>query len=127
MNSVSLIGNLATEIDLRDVREDKKVAGFLLAVDRGGSDGGADFVSITVWDRQAELCAEYLRKGRRVGVTGRLRSQSWDEEGRRRTRVDVVAHRVDFLSGPRSEEALSDTPFGAAAGGEVIPFDVAAS
>ena len=71
MNSVSLVGNLATEIELKDVGE-KRVATFLLAVDRAGRDGGADFVWISAWDRQAELCSEYLGKGRQVAVEGRL-------------------------------------------------------
>jgi single-strand DNA-binding protein len=115
MNNVSLIGNLATEVELRDVGEDKKVASFLLAVNRAGRDAGADFVGISVWDRQAELCSEYLTKGQRVGIAGRLRSHSWEEEGKRRTVVEVVAQRVDFLSGPRREDE----------GAEVIPFEAA--
>jgi single-strand DNA-binding protein len=126
MNNVSLIGNLATEVELRDVGEDKKVAGFLLAVNRGGRDAGADFVSVTAWDRQAELCAEYLTKGQRVGVAGRLRSHSWDDEGKRRTRVEVVAHRIDFLSGPRGDgPAAHDDLLGEESGAEVIPFEAA--
>ena len=76
MNSVNLIGNLATDVELREVGE-KKVASFLLAVDNGGSDGGADFVWVSAWDRQAEVCAEYLAKGSRVGVVGRLKSRTW--------------------------------------------------
>jgi single-strand DNA-binding protein len=116
MNTVSLIGNLATDVELREVGEDKKVASFLLAIGRGGRDAGADFVGVSVWDRQAELCAEYLSKGRRVGVAGYLRSRSWEEEGRRRRVVEVVAHRVDFLGGPRREEDE---------GAEVIPFETA--
>jgi single-strand DNA-binding protein len=126
MNNVSLIGNLATEVELRDVAEDKKVASFLLAVNRGGRDAGADFVSVSAWDRQAELCAEYLTKGQRVGVAGRLRSHSWDDEGKRRTRVEVVAQRVDFLSGPRGEgPAPSDDLLGEESGAEVMPFEAA--
>lgn len=113
MNSVSLIGNLATEVELRDVGEDKKAAGFLLAVNRGSREAGADFIRVQAWDRQAELCAEYLAKGERVGVAGRLRSHSWEEEGKRRTVVEVVVHRIDFLSGPRRDDA---------SGAEVIPF-----
>jgi single-strand DNA-binding protein len=126
MNTCSLIGNLATEVELRDVGEDKKVASFLLAVNRGGRDAGADFVSVTAWDRQAELCAEYLTKGQRVGVAGRLRSHSWDEEGKRRTRVEVVAQRIDFLSGPRGDErAPGDDLLGEESGAEVMPFAAA--
>src|SRR6266404_4855061 len=105
MNNISLIGNLATEVELRDVGEDKKVAGFLLAVNRGSREAGADFVWVQAWDRQAELCAEYLTKGQRVGVAGRLRSHSWEEEGKRRTVVEVVARQVDFLSGPQRDDA----------------------
>jgi single-strand DNA-binding protein len=124
MNNVSLIGNLATEVELRDVGEDKKVAGFLLAVNRGSREAGADFVWVQAWDRQAEVCAEYLTKGRQVAVVGRLRSRSWDEEGKRRTVVEVVGHRVEFLSGPqRSDEAL----VGSDGGAEVIPFETAAA
>ena len=118
MNSVHLIGNLATDVELRDVTDGKKVASFLLAVDRGSRDGGADFVWITAWDRQAELCNEYLSKGRQIGVDGYLRSRSWEEEGKRRRVVEVVARRVDFLGGPQREES---------AGGEVIPFEAAAA
>jgi single-strand DNA-binding protein len=99
VNSVSLIGNLATDVELRDVGPDKKVATFLLAVDRPGRDSGADFLNVSTWDRQAEVCSEYLAKGSRVGVHGRLRSRSWeDAEGKRRSAVEVVANAIDFLN-----------------------------
>ena len=118
MNTVSLIGNLASDVELREVGEDKKVASFLLAVGRGARDAGADFVGVSVWDRQAELCAEYLSKGRRVGLEGYLRSRNWEEDGKRRRVVEVVAKRVDFLGGPRRESEE---------GAEVIPFEAAAA
>ena len=117
MNTVSLIGNLATDVEVRDVGEEKKVASFLLAVDRGGRDGGADFVWISAWDRQAELCAEYLGKGRRVAVEGRLHSRTWEQDGARRDAIDVVARRVDFLGGPSRDEGAEIIPFEAAAAG----------
>src|ERR1700757_703398 len=101
MNTVSLIGNLASDVEIREVGEDKKVASFLLAVGRGGRDAGRDFAGGWVWDRQAELCAEYRSKGRRIGVDGYLRSRDWEEEGRRRRVVEVVGRRIDFLGGPR--------------------------
>jgi single-strand DNA-binding protein len=116
LNVVTLIGNLATEVELREVGPDKKVAGFVLAVDRASRDGGADFVSVSAWDRQAELCAEYLGKGRRVAVDGRLRSSSWEEDGKRRSAIEVVARRIEFLGGgPRHEEE-------GGAEADVIPF-----
>ena len=117
MNTVSVIGNLATDVEVRDVGEEKKVASFLLAVDRGGREAGADFVWVSAWDRQAELCAEYLAKGRRVAVDGRLRSRTWEQDGSRRDAVDVVARRIDFLGGPSREEGAEIIPFEAAAAG----------
>ena len=114
MNHVSLIGNLASDVDLRDVADDKKVATFLLAVDRFGQDGGADFVRVSVWNRQAEICHQFLVKGRRIGVEGRLRSSSWeDADGKRRSAVEVVASFVQFLS-TREEAAGEEVPFEAA-------------
>jgi single-strand DNA-binding protein len=121
VNVVTLIGNLATEVELREVGPDKKVASFVLAVDRASRDGGADFVSVSAWDRQAELCAEYLGKGRRIAVDGRLKSRSWEEEGKRRSAIEVVARRVEFLGGgPRSDEREEG-------GADVIPFEAPAA
>ncbi len=117
MNVVGLIGNLATDVELKAVGEGKQVAGFLLAIDRPSKDGGADFVHVSAWDRQGELCSQYLGKGKRVGVEGRLRSCSWDaEDGSRRSALEVVAHRVEFLSPPEGGAATdADIPFAAAA------------
>jgi len=120
VNVVTLIGNLATDVEVREVGPDKKVASFVLAVDRASRDGGADFVAVSAWDRQAELCAEYLGKGRRVAVDGRLKSRSWEEEGKRRSAIEVVARRVEFLGGGSRREESVD-------GGEVIPFEAPAA
>lgn len=106
MNVVTLIGNLTTDVELKDVGE-KKVAEFGVAVDRPGADAGADFLRVVVWERQAETCAQYLAKGRRIAVDGYLRSRSWEDDGKRRSAVEVVARRVQFLTGPREPE----TPF----------------
>ncbi len=117
VNIVSLIGNLASDVELRDLDGGKRVAAFLLAVDRPSKDGGADFIRVSVWERQAELCAQYLSKGRRVGVEGRLRSRSWEEaDGGRRSTVEVVASRVEFLSPPDGRGAMEEVPFADVAG-----------
>lgn len=115
MNVVTLIGNLASEVDLRDVGDELQVANFLLAVDRPGKDE-ADFVRISTWNKLAETCARYLTKGRQVAIEGRLRSSSWeDSDGKRRSAVEVVASSVDFLSSPPGkEDSATDTPFAAA-------------
>ena len=117
MNVVTLIGNLATEVEVREVGPEKKVASFVLAVDRASRDGGADFVTVSAWDRQAELCAEYLGKGHRVAVEGRLKSRTWEQDGRRRDAIEIVARRIDFLNNPRSDNGDL---------AEVVPFEPAA-
>ena len=115
MNVVTLIGNLASEVELKDIGEDRQVANFLLAVDRPGK-GEADFVRISTWNKQAETCARYLAKGRQVAVDGRLRSSSWeDSDGNRRSAIEVVANRVQFLSSPGKEGSAADVPFETAA------------
>jgi single-strand DNA-binding protein len=100
MNVVTLIGDLATDVEVRELGDDRKVASFLVAVGRPGQEK-ADFVRVAAWNKQAELCVRFLAKGKRVALDGRLRSRSWDDaDGKRRTAVEVVANRVQFLSPP---------------------------
>jgi single-strand DNA-binding protein len=112
MNVVALVGNLASDVDVRDLGDEKQVATFLLAVNRPTRDE-ADFFRVTAWNKQAELCGRYLAKGRRVGVEGRLKSDEWqDNDGKKRRSTEVVANRVEFLSPPPDAK---ETPFAAAA------------
>ncbi len=113
MNAVTLIGNLATEVDFKQLSAEKRVANFLLAVDRGSEARGADFIRIVAWDAEADTCARFLAKGRRVEIEGRLRSRSFeDKEGNRRNVTEVVASRVQAQE-PAGAEA--EVPFEAAA------------
>jgi len=116
MNVVALSGRLATDVEVRQVGEERTLATFRLAVDRAGDEGGAGFFSVAAWGKQAELCGQYLHKGRRVGVEGRLRTHAWAEDGKSRSSVEVVAARVHFLDAPREET-----------GGEVVPFAAASA
>jgi single-strand DNA-binding protein len=109
---VALIGNLATDVDVKELPDDKRVANFILAVDRWTKEGGADFVRIAAWDRQAELCGQYLARGRQVAVDGYLRTRTWEDDGQRRRDFEVVARRIQFLS-PTEARA------------EVVPFEAA--
>jgi single-strand DNA-binding protein len=114
VNVVTLIGNLATDVEVRELGEGKQRASFLLAVNRIAKDE-ADFIWVTAWDRQAETCAQYLAKGSRVALDGRLRSRSWDEDGKKRNAVEVVANRVQFLTSPQPDPQAAEIPFEAAA------------
>ena len=114
MNNVILIGNLASDVELREFGEEKRLATFRLAVDRPSKTDEADFFRIAAWDQQAQLCADYLTKGRKIALEGRLRYRTWEDGDEKRSSVEVVAHRVEFL-GPRATDS----------GGEVVPFEAA--
>jgi single-strand DNA-binding protein len=102
INQVILMGRLTRDPEQRTTTSGKTIASFSLAVDRGGDSDAADFFDITAWEKLGELVVQYLAKGRRVLVQGRLRQDSWDdkETGKKRSRVEVTATDVTFLDGP---------------------------
>jgi single-strand DNA-binding protein len=106
---ISLIGRLTAAPELRD-RSGTQVGRLRLAVQRprtkDGEDRGADYVDVTVFNNQAEVCNKYLAKGRRVAIEGRLQHSEWQaEDGSRRKKLEVVARSVEFLDSPRREDA----------------------
>lgn len=103
MNLVALIGNAAADPELRHTTSGKAVCELRLAVSRPGGDT-ADFFTIISWDRQAEVVAEYVQKGRKIAVEGRLQHSTWDTDAGKRSKVEVVAHRIDLLGGPRDPD-----------------------
>lgn len=105
INQVILMGRLTRDPEQRTTTTGKIIASFSIAVDRGGQDDAADFFEITAWEKLGELVMQYLSKGRRVLVQGRLRQDSWDdkETGKKRSRVEVTATDVTFLDGPSGE------------------------
>jgi single-strand DNA-binding protein len=102
INQVILMGRLTRDPEQRTTTGGKTIASFSIAVDRGGDSDQADFFEITAWEKLGELVIQYLGKGRRVLVQGRLRQDSWDdkETGKKRSRVEVTATDVTFLDGP---------------------------
>jgi len=105
LNKVILIGNLTRDPEVRFTPSGKAVADVGLAVNRRyrTSDGNQKeevcYVSVVVWGKQAENCGEYLRKGSSVFVDGRLQYDEWEKDGKKQSRLRVVANTVQFLSG----------------------------
>ena len=102
INQVILMGRLTRDPEQRTTTGGKTIASFSIAVDRGGDSDAADFFEVTAWEKLGDLVIQYLGKGRRVLVQGRLRQDSWDdkETGKKRSRVEVTATDVTFLDGP---------------------------
>lgn len=100
MNNIILIGRLTKDPELRYTQAGKAVCSFTLAVDRpySGDKKEADFINIVVWNKVGENCAQYLSKGRKAAVQGRLQIRSYeDDNGKKKYITEVVANSVEFL------------------------------
>ncbi|MBL7045773.1 MAG: single-stranded DNA-binding protein [Parcubacteria group bacterium] len=117
LNKALIIGNLTRDPELRSLPSGIQVASFSVATNRvwkdkdGNKQESADFHNIVVFGRQAETTSQYLKKGSSVLVEGRIQTRSWESEGIKKYRTEIVADRVQF--GPRSE--------GGGGGGQTAP------
>jgi len=107
VNSVNIIGNLTRDPELRTTPSGMAVGSLGVAVnDRVKKDGewtdAAYFFNVTVWGAQAESCAQYLSKGKKVGISGKLTWREWEGDNGKRTAVEITAHHVEFLT-PKGE------------------------
>lgn len=109
-NRVVLVGNLTRDPELRAIPSGMSVLDAGLAVNDRRKDASgnwieeATFVDVTVWGRSAEVLSQYSRKGSQILVEGRLKMDSWEQEGQKRTKLKVVAERVVLL-GSRGDGA----------------------
>jgi len=120
-NQVVLLGHLAADPELRYTPQGVAVTGFTVASNRrftkkdGEKSEEVTFVEVTAWSRLAEVCAEFLKKGRAVLLSGRLVQDRWEDEstGKKRSKIRIVAETVQFLSsGSKDDESSteSETP-----------------
>ena len=116
-NRVILMGNLTRDPEIRYLSSGTAVAKLGLAVNEGfktksGEEPKPLFIDIDVWERQAETCAEYLKKGSPVLVEGRLKLDEWEtKEGEKKSKLKVTADRVQFLGGKRDDPGGRDEGF----------------
>jgi single-strand DNA-binding protein len=105
VNQVMLMGNLTRDPDLRQIPSGQSVCSFSLALNRAYKDQGGewqeatDFIDVVAWGPLGERVSQYVTKGRRVIVQGRLQSRSWEQEGQKRNKVEVLASDVTFIDG----------------------------
>lgn len=126
LNKVMIIGNLGADPEMRFTPSGSPVTSFRIASSRiyttkdGEKKKETEWFSVVAWDKRAELCNQYLRKGSTVYVEGRLQTRSWDDkeqEGVKHYKTEVIAGQVIFLD--RSGSA--QLPEEAAVGGEEVP------
>jgi len=133
-NRALLMGNLTRDPELRYIPNGQAVVNLRLAINRtyktqaGEQKDEVTYVGVVVWGKQAENCAEYLSKGSPVFIEGRLQSRQWEtEDGQKRSVLEVVADRVQFLGRKKDKEesaAPSDeaVPPSGPASEDDIPF-----
>ena len=131
-NKVFLIGNLTKDPDLRYTPSGIPVARFTVAVNRPSAKSEkneVDFINVVAWRRLAEICGEYLKKGRPVSIEGRLQIRTYEKDGEKRVFAEVVADGMQMLgkregAAPQPEKPQSEEPgeTPAAGSGEEIPF-----
>lgn len=137
LNKVFLIGNLTRPPELRYTPSGTAVADVRLAVNRNYTTQSGEkredtcFLTVVVWGKQAESCGEYLDKGSPILVEGRLQTREWEgKDGQKRTVIEVVADRVQFMGRGKSAPAPAAVPAAGepfaeeprAAGGDDVPF-----
>ncbi len=129
LNQVTLMGNLTRDPELRQTPTGQNVTSFSLALNRSYKDSGGewqeatDYIDIVCWGPLAERVAQYLSKGRRCLVQGRLQSRSWEQDGQKRSKVEVLANDVTFLDSRGGDSEAASV----GSGGESADSSVAKS
>lgn len=104
-NKVILMGNLTRDPETRTTPNGASVTNFSLAVNRTwkGQDGqmqeAVSFIDCVAWGRTGEVIAQYMQKGRPILVSGRLDQRSWDQDGQKRSKVEVIVEDFNFVGG----------------------------
>lgn len=115
LNQVTLMGNLTRDPELRQTPTGQNVTSFSLALNRSYKDSSGewqeatDYIDIVCWGPLAERVAQYLSKGRRCLVQGRLQSRSWEQDGAKRSKVEVLANDVTFLDSRGDDNSVGSS------------------
>lgn len=105
MNSVNITGRVGGEVDLRYTPSGKAVAALTLAVDDGwGENKKTAWIGVTLWGATAELAKKAVQKGDRLGISGRLSQEEWeDKEGKKQRKTKVTCESMDLLEPKRAD------------------------
>lgn len=117
MNKIFISGNLTRDPEIRYTPNGKSMAKMGIAVRRtyrsktsDGSQPEVDFFNMTAWEKTAEFCGRYLRKGSRVLVEGRLQTYSYEKDGMKRSGVDIQIENIEFAGNKTSDNENSSEP-----------------
>ena len=104
-NKVTQMGNLTRDPELRTTPNGQSVASFSLAVNRtwrnanGEQQEAVDYIDCNAWGKAGEIISQYMQKGRALLISGRLQQRSWEQDGQKRSKVEVVVEDFNFVGG----------------------------
>lgn len=108
INTVTLVGRLTRDSDLRYTPQGKAVASFTLAV-QGFKKEDVDFINCVIWEKKAEALANYTNKGSKIGVVGALKTRSFDgQDGKKVFVTEVLVDQLEFMDAPKQQEVHSE-------------------
>lgn len=118
INQVIIMGNLTRDPETRTTPNGQNVTSFSLALNRSYKDQSGnwqeatDYIDVVAWAQLGDRVAQYLKKGRRCLVQGRLSQRSWEQEGQKRSKVEVIASDVTFLDAAHTDSGTGDGSYG---------------
>jgi len=111
MNNVILTGHLVKDIELRKTQNNKSVASFTIAVSNG-KDKNADFINCVAWEKTAELLSQYVKKGHKIGVQGKVSTRSYDDKDGKKVYVqEILVREIEFLESKPKQEPRYENPY----------------
>ena len=108
INVVALAGNAVGDPTVRSTNSGKKVASFRLAVNNPLSEKEVLFIDVDTWEKQAEFVEKYVKKGSLISVVGRLKMDTWEKDGQKRSSISVVTERLNFVNSGKKKDEESD-------------------
>lgn len=103
--NITVVGSLGKDPEIRSTPGGKKVANFSVAVDQGfGDSKRTEWVNIVAWEKLADLAEKFLKKGKTIALSGTLQTRSWDKDGVKQYRTEVVARDITFMDTDRKQD-----------------------
>lgn len=128
LNRATLIGNLTRDPELKQIPSGQSVCSFSIATDRQwtGADGqkqkASDFHNIVAWGKLAEICSQYLTKGKKIYIEGRIQTRDWDgQDGVKRYRTEIIAENMIMLDRTAGDQTGTAPAFASPSRGFVPP------
>ncbi len=137
INKAMIAGNLTRDPEMKSLPSGNKVVNFSLATNRtwkdqnGVKQEAVEYLNVTAYDKQAEVIAQYMRKGSAIFVEGRLQTRSWEAEGKKNYRTEIIVENFQFMGsgtgksgsdGAAAQTPLSQSPADEAAGYDVVEY-----